>query len=124
MGDPGDTLSEFNKVSASACSMRKAHRAEVYDHMRDSNWKSLSAWVCDSLYFIAWIYHYFYSSSNTVQKLLKRPWKACLRPGPLSRLDRVPLQEQIQDWKRQEKQASRHRGDALKIYEVPQEKGP
>jgi len=32
--------------------------------------------------------------------------------------------EQIQDWKRQEKQASRHRGDALKIYEVQQEKGP
>jgi len=33
-------------------------------------------------------------------------------------------QEQIQDWIRQEKQASRHRGDALKIYEVQQEKGP
>jgi len=32
--------------------------------------------------------------------------------------------DQIQDWKRQEKQASRHRGDALKIYEVQQEKGP
>jgi len=32
--------------------------------------------------------------------------------------------EQIQDWKRQEKQASRHRGDALKLYEVQQEKGP
>jgi len=30
--------------------------------------------------------------------------------------------EQIQDWKRQEKQASRHRGDALNIYEVQQEK--
>ena len=33
-------------------------------------------------------------------------------------------QEKIQDWIRQEKQASRHRGDALKIYEVQQEKGP
>jgi len=32
--------------------------------------------------------------------------------------------DQIQDWKRQEKQALRHRGDALKIYEVQQEKGP
>jgi len=32
--------------------------------------------------------------------------------------------EQLQDWKRQEKQASRHRGDALKLYEVQQEKGP
>jgi len=37
--------------------------------------------------------------------------------------DSLP-QEQIQDWIRQEKQASRHRGDALKIYEVQQEKGP
>ena len=34
--------SEFNKVSASARSMSKAHRAEVCDdHMRDSNWKKL-----------------------------------------------------------------------------------
>jgi len=33
-------------------------------------------------------------------------------------------EERIQDWKRQEKQASRHRGNALKIYEVQQEKGP
>jgi len=34
-------------------------------------------------------------------------------------------EEKIQDWKRQEKQASRQRGgDALKIYEVQQEKGP
>jgi len=34
--------SEFNKVSAIARSMSKAHRAEVYDdHMRDSNWKKL-----------------------------------------------------------------------------------
>jgi len=32
--------------------------------------------------------------------------------------------DKIQDWKRQEKQASRHRGDALKIYENQQEKGP
>ena len=42
-GEILETLwSEFNKVSASACSMSKAHRAEVYDdHMRDSNWKKL-----------------------------------------------------------------------------------
>ena len=33
-------------------------------------------------------------------------------------------EDKIQDWKRQEKQASRQRGDALKIYEVQQEKGP
>jgi len=33
-------------------------------------------------------------------------------------------EEKIQDWRRQEKQASRHRGDALKIYEVQQEKRP
>jgi len=32
-------------------------------------------------------------------------------------------EDKIQDWKRQEKQASRQRGDALKIYEVQQEKG-
>jgi len=32
--------------------------------------------------------------------------------------------EKIQDWNRQEKQALRQRGDALKIYEVQQEKGP
>jgi len=31
-------------------------------------------------------------------------------------------EDKIQDWKRQEKQASRQRGDALKIYEVQQEK--
>ena len=38
-GEILETLwSEFNKVSASARSMSKAHRAEVYDdHMRDSN---------------------------------------------------------------------------------------
>jgi len=42
MGDPGTLWSEFNKVSASVHSMRKAHRAELYDdHMRDSNWKKL-----------------------------------------------------------------------------------
>jgi len=42
-GEILETLwSEFNKVSASAHSMSKAHRAEVYDdHMRDSNWKKL-----------------------------------------------------------------------------------
>ena len=42
-GEILETLwSEFNKVSASTCSMSKAHRAEVYDdHMRDSNWKKL-----------------------------------------------------------------------------------
>ena len=42
-GEILETLwSEFNKVSASACSMSKAHRAEVYDyHMRDYNWKKL-----------------------------------------------------------------------------------
>jgi len=32
-------------------------------------------------------------------------------------------EDKIQDWKRQEKQALRQRGDALKIYEVQQEKG-
>jgi len=32
-------------------------------------------------------------------------------------------EDKIQDWKRQEKQPSRQRGDALKIYEVQQEKG-
>jgi len=32
-------------------------------------------------------------------------------------------EDKIQDWKRQEKQASRQRGYALKIYEVQQEKG-
>jgi len=44
-GEILETLwSEFNKVSASARSMSKAHRAEVYDdHMRDSNWKKLVA---------------------------------------------------------------------------------
>src|SRR5882724_13444299 len=42
-GEILETLwSEFNNVSASACSMSKAHRAEVYyDHMRYSNWKKL-----------------------------------------------------------------------------------
>jgi len=42
-GEVLETLfSEFNKASASACSMSKAHRAEVYDdHMRDANWKKL-----------------------------------------------------------------------------------
>jgi len=42
-GEILETLwSEFNKVSASARSMSKAHRVEVYDdHMRDSNWKKL-----------------------------------------------------------------------------------
>jgi len=42
-GEILETLwSEFNKVSASAHSMSKAHRAEVYDdHMRDSNWKKI-----------------------------------------------------------------------------------
>ena len=42
-GEILETLwSEFNKVSASTCSMSKAHRAEVYDdHMEDSNWKKL-----------------------------------------------------------------------------------
>jgi hypothetical protein len=42
-GEILETLwSEFNKVSSSARSMSKAHRAEVYDdHMRDSNWKKL-----------------------------------------------------------------------------------
>jgi len=34
------------------------------------------------------------------------------------------LEERIQDWKRQEKQALRHRGNALKIYEFQQEMGP
>jgi len=33
-------------------------------------------------------------------------------------------EERIQDWKRQEKQALRHRGTALKIYEVQQAKCP
>jgi len=34
---------------ASAHSMSKAHRAELYDdHMRDSNWKKLWEWVSDS----------------------------------------------------------------------------
>ena len=33
-------------------------------------------------------------------------------------------EEKIQEWKWQETQASRHRGDSLKIYEVHQEKGP
>jgi len=32
-------------------------------------------------------------------------------------------EDKIQDWKRKGKQASRQRGDALKIYEVQQEKG-
>jgi len=32
-------------------------------------------------------------------------------------------EDKIQDWKRQEKQALRQREDALKIYEVQQEKG-
>ena len=42
-GEILETLwSEFNKVSASARSMSKAHRTEVYDdYMRDSNWKKL-----------------------------------------------------------------------------------
>ena len=42
-GEILETLwSEFNKISASAHSMSKAHRAELYDdHMRDSNWKKL-----------------------------------------------------------------------------------
>ena len=42
-GEILETLwSEFNKVSSSAHSMRKAHRAEIYDdHMRDSNLKKL-----------------------------------------------------------------------------------
>jgi len=31
-------------------------------------------------------------------------------------------EDKIQDWKRQEKQALRQRGDAVKIYEVQQEK--
>jgi hypothetical protein len=40
-GEILETLwAEFNKVSTSARTMSKAHRAEVYDdHMRDSNWK-------------------------------------------------------------------------------------
>jgi len=43
--------SEFNKVSASAHSMSKAHRAELHDdHMMDSTGRSLWAWVSDSLY--------------------------------------------------------------------------
>jgi len=33
-------------------------------------------------------------------------------------------EEKNQEWKWQETQASRHRGDAFKIYEVHQEKGP
>ena len=42
-GEILETLwSKFNKVSASAHSMSKAYRAELYDdHMRDSNWKKL-----------------------------------------------------------------------------------
>ena len=54
-GEILETLwSEFNKVSASAHSMSKAHRAEVYDdHMRDSNWKKLVGRVSDSLYSIS-----------------------------------------------------------------------
>jgi len=42
-GEILETLwSEFNKVSASAHSMSKAHRAELHDdHMRDFNWKKL-----------------------------------------------------------------------------------
>ena len=42
-GEILETLwAEFNKVSSSARTMSKAHRAEVFDdHMRDSNWKKM-----------------------------------------------------------------------------------
>jgi hypothetical protein len=42
-GEILETLwAEFNKLSSSARTMSKAHRAEVFDdHMRDSNWQKL-----------------------------------------------------------------------------------
>jgi len=68
--------------------------------------------------------HYFYSSSNTVKKLKKALEGLSETRAAFQGLTDSLSKEKIQDWKRQEKQALRQRGDALKIYEVQQEKGP
>jgi len=92
------------------------------DHMRDSNWKEACGhgWVIltiASLKFKNYFIH-AYSSSNTSKKLKKAMEGLSETRASFQGLTDSLSPEQIQDWKRQEKQASRHRGDALKIYEV------
>jgi len=67
--------------------------------------------------------HYFihgYSSSNNLKKLQKALEGLSQTRATFQGLTDSLSEEKIQYWKRQEKQASRHRGDALKIYEVQQ----
>jgi len=108
--------------------MSKAHRAELYDdHMRDSNWKKLVGMgEVDSLIASLGMNQYFkhgYSSSNALKKVPKCLGRISETRATFRGLTYSLSEERIQDWKRQEKQASRHRGNALKIYEVQQEKG-
>ena len=64
-----------------------------------------------------------YSSSNTLKKVPKALEGLSETRAAFQGLTDSLSEDKIQDWKRQEKQALRQRGDALKIYEVQQEKG-
>jgi len=122
-GDPGDTRSEFNKVSASARSISKAHRAEVYDHhMRTQLEESLWAMgevipFLVSLGLDNYFIHGYSSSTLSKKSFQKGLLEGLSETGLPFKADRLPLEDKIQDWQRGGEQASRPRGDALKIYE-------
>jgi len=124
-GDPGDTLVRVNKVSASAWSMSKAHRAELHDDTWGTpTGRSLWAWVSDSFISSLCLDHYSYMAILALisQKVPKGLGRFVWDQGCLSRLGRLPLWRKNSGMEVQETQASRHRGDAPKIYEVHQEK--
>jgi Kyakuja-Dileera-Zisupton transposase len=127
-GEILETLwSDFNKVSASARTMSKAHRAEVFDdHMRDSNWKKIVG-MGEFKLMVFYLNLKISSSQNPVGSL-KRKLK--LAEAGLSKtrdaLDGLSTSlpnTLIEKWQSQELNASSVRGDALDIYTVQMSKG-
>jgi hypothetical protein len=127
-GEILETLwSDFNKVSASARTMSKAHRAEVLDdHMRDSNWKK-TVGIGEFKLKVSYLNLKIPSSPNSVATL-KRKLKLseaglAKTQDALDGLSSSLPNALIEKWRSQEMSASLMRGNALDVYTVQISKG-